>query len=470
MGLSHRADYLEAEPLKLAAKHFPLPGSLLQPIAHRYAAAATPDAPALARDALLAYLSSWEDLALAPLQAILAQLEAVGEPGRPAATDAAILHWLGTAFAEWEKTFPLEAPMATELRRLKPLAARLALTDADFLVPGGHPMHQLLDQLQDAAVGWQAQLGRAGEACHRLVTAAVGDALALQGTAQPAPDLTRLNERIGSAMQRDEAKARRMSQRMIETEQGRIKTVKARRQAALMINGALQKYPTPPAIGEFLKSCWYESSQLVLLKFGADSEEWRQITAATVSLLDSLQLGESEDKQRRQRLFEQATQLPRELKRWLLSLQHDSDAVDEAVAVVEFAHLKILRSQPLELEWIAPLNTDEAGHKGAAPELPEAIREGQWFGLDPGTGERIRARLALRMDEEKQLLFVNQAGLKVLQRSFAEFANMAQQGKVRLLLCGASFSRTLARAAGITTTEELDRVFGTEAERATQAT
>jgi hypothetical protein len=66
-------------------------------------------------------------------------------------------------------------------------------------------------------------------------------------------------------------------------------------------------------------------------------------------------------------------------------------------------------------------------------------------------------------------LFANQAGIKVLQRSFAEFAEMAQQGKVRLLLCGASFSRALAHAAGITTTEELDRVFGAEAARARQA-
>ena len=100
--------------------------------------------------------------------------------------------------------------MATELRRLKPLAAKMALSDSDFLVPGKHPIHQLLDQLQEAAVGWQARLGRAGQACHRLVTGAVGDALALQDTAQPAPALAKLNERISTAIQRDDARARRM--------------------------------------------------------------------------------------------------------------------------------------------------------------------------------------------------------------------------------------------------------------------
>ena len=444
---------------------------MLEPIEDRYAtaAAAASGAQALSREALLAYLSSWEDLALAPLQSILAQIETVGEPGRPTAAHAAILLWLGAAFSAWEKTFPLEGPMATELRRLKPLAAKMALTDADFLVPGQHPIHQLLDQLQEAAVGWQARLGRAGQACHRLVTGAVGDALALQDTAQPKPALAELNERISTAIQRDDARARRMSQRMIEAERGRIKTAKAKRAAALMINAALQQYPAPPAIGKFLKSAWYESSQLVLLKFGAESREWQQVVAATASLLDSLQVSETEDKQRRQQLFEIVTHLPRQLKRWLLSLQHDSDAVDEAIGVVEFAHLKLLRNQPLEPEWIAPLNTDAGDDLSAVPALPEAIREGQWFALDQGDGELLRARLALRMDEEKQLLFANQAGIKVLQRSFAEFAEMAQHGKVRLLLCGASFSRALAHAAGITTTEELDRVFGAEAARARQA-
>lgn len=471
MGIPDRANYLEVEPLKLAAKHFPLPGSLLESIENRYAAAATAASgrQALSGDALLAYLSSWDDLSLAPLQSILSQLEAVGEPGRPTATHAAILLWLGTAFSEWEKSFPLELPMTTELRRLKPLTAKIALADPDFLVAGMHPMHQLLDKLQEAAVGWQARLGRAGQACHRLVTGAVGDALALQDAAQPAPALANLNERVDAAIQRDNARAGRMSQRMIEAELGRIKTAKAKRQAALMINAALQQYQAPAAIGKFLKGCWYDSSQLVLLKFGADSEEWQQMTAATISLLDSVQDSETEDKQRRQQLFELVTHLPRQLKRWLLSLQHDSDAVDEAIGVVEFAHLKILRNQPLEAEWIAPLDTGEEDNRSVAPELPEAIREGQWFGLDLAAGEHIRARLALRMDDEQQLLFANQAGIKVLHCSFAEFVEMATQGKVRLIRCGASFSRALACAAGITTTEELDSVFGAEAARARQA-
>lgn len=238
---------------------------------------------------VLDYLSNWEDLSLNPLQSVLAQAEAAGDAGRPTAAHAALLLWLGTAFTEWERTFALEAPLATELRRLKPLAARQALVDPDFLVPGRHPLHQLLDNLQQASVGWQARLARAGQACHRLVTGTVGDALAVAGPDQQQA-LEELNERTRAAMQRDESRVQRMTQRMIEAERGKIRTVKAKRQAAEMINAVLKKYPAPPAIGKFLKGAWYDSAQLVLLKFGADSDEWRQVTTTTDTLLDSVQV------------------------------------------------------------------------------------------------------------------------------------------------------------------------------------
>ena len=51
--------------------------------------------------------------------------------------------------------------------------------------------------------------------------------------------------------------------------------------------------------------------------------------------------------------------------------------------------------------------------------------------------------------ETQQLLFVNHAGLKVLETGFTEFAGMVDKGKVTLLASGASFSRCLAACAGI---------------------
>ena len=72
----------------------------------------------------------------------------------------------------------------------------------------------------------------------------------------------------------------------------------------------------------------------------------------------------------------------------------------------------------------------------------------------------------MRMDEEQQLLFTNQAGLKVLQKSFAEFAQLVSMGKATPLDSGAGFSRCLARCAGLETEDELDEYTGVAAEKA----
>ena len=82
------------------------------------------------------------------------------------------------------------------------------------------------------------------------------------------------------------------------------------------------------------------------------------MSATTETLLDSLQSLEEAQEARRQYIFEVVTQLPKEMRRWLLSLHHDTEAVNEAMGLVELAHLRILRRQPLELQRIEPIVVD----------------------------------------------------------------------------------------------------------------
>jgi uncharacterized protein DUF1631 len=457
-------DYLEVVPLKLRSEHFPLPCSLREPVLERYVdtQASAQAALAMELDELIAYLRNADNDELSPMEAILAQTESIGDPALPTTEQTAVLRWLGAAIDDWEQRFTLEEPLASQLRRLKPLAAVLAITDPQFLTPGAHPLHQLLDTIQLNAVGWQPRLGRAGQTLEKQVINAVDSALAWFEA--PDTDLTAISARMLANAERDQARAGRMAQRVIETEQGRLKTADAKHQAASMINAALEQYPAPVPIGEFLKGHWYDSAQLVLLKFGADSDQWHHMSTTTTTLLDSVQTPESEASDRRQHIFEVVAQLPKELKRWLLSLQHDSEAANDAVGLIEFIHLRVLRQQEIELEKISPIATarskqlDEEAHKAL-----ERLQVGQWFLLDTGQGEPLRARLVLRLDSEQQLLFSNQAGIKALQQSFTEFVALMNQGKVKLLDSGASFSRALAAAAGITTHSELEAISETAA-------
>jgi hypothetical protein len=391
---------------------------------------------AMLPDELIEYIRNSGTYDLPPLEAILAQTESIGDPALPTREQVAVLGWLGAALQAWEIHYPIEEPLAAKLQPLKVLSAGLAITDPRFLTPGAHPLHKILDTIHASAIGWQPRLGRAGQALDRQVTRVVEGAL--QWFEDRETDLDAICSVLMSAAERDHERTRRMAQRVVETEQGRVKTTRAKKQAAQMINAELTRYPAPDGIGEFLKGPWYASAE--------------------------------PDEERRQYIFDVVTQLPKDLKRWLLNLHHDQEAVNDAVGLVEFAHLRVLRQQPLVLEKIEliPVDASEEPERNEAHQTALTDFEvGQWFILPSADGP-LRAQLALKMDDEHQLLFTNQAGLKILQQDYSEFAGLIAQNLVIPLRDGASFSACLATAAGLSTVEELDEFTGVAAERARQ--
>jgi hypothetical protein len=443
---------------------------LREAVLGRYADAAQALASeeALGLDELLGFLRNIDRHDLRPLQGLLVQTEAVGNPALPPVEQIAILEWVGEAFELWRKHYPLEQPLSDRLRELQPLAAALALSEPSFLIPGTHPFHQLLDSIQDYAVGWQPSLGRAGNTLEKQVEAAVKQAggwFDNRGT-----DLAAICAEVATTAERDISRAQRMSQRVMDTEQGRLRAADAKNTAARMINQALENFQVPVAVGEFLKGPWYESAQLVLLKFTADSEQWAQMTAATESLLDSMQVDGPQGDKRRQYLFEAVTRIPKELKRWLLSLQHDSDAANEAVQPIEVCHLRILRELALDLVSMEPLAVaeDSVPETGAVPEEVAALMVGQWFRIENEPGQALRAQLALKLENERQLLFSNQSGVKSLQLDYLHLQQLLVNRRAVLLQHGSSFTRSLARAAGIESDQELGELVATAKERAQQ--
>jgi Protein of unknown function (DUF1631) len=416
-------------------------------------------------DELLDYLKNIDNFSLSPWVALAAQTEAIGDPATPSREQVAVLRWLGKAIELWEKQSPLEGRVAAQVRRLKPLSAALALTDPDFLQPGVHPLHQLLDNIQSRAIGWQARLDRVGAVLEQQVTKAVEESRVWFDS--PAVNLASICAEFTAAAERDQARAQRMIQRVVEAEAGKVKTAAAKQEAAKMINAALAEYLAPGEIGTFIKGPWYTSAQLLLLKFGEQSEQWRKMSATTNTLLDSFQSMEEADEARRQHIFEVVTQLPKEMRRWLLSLHHDTEAVNEAMGLVEFAHLKILRRQPLQLEKLPPIVV-EGEHVSAGESQNSGLmknwQEGQWFSVETNNDGIVRMQLSLKVEQSQQLLFTNLAGIKVLQQSFTEFDRLIKQDKVKALYSGASFSLCLAAAVGIDSVEILNALASALAE------
>lgn len=458
MGVPSFLHRLETTDLKLSAEHFPIPCSLRELVLDRYGESVPEpaDSHVLSSEEVLDYLKNTSDFGAAPLAAIMAQTEAIGDPAVPSREQASILAWLGRAFELWEREYPLEAPLPEQLRSLKPLCAALAVSDNRFLQPGAHPLHQFLDILHARAVGWQSSLDRVAAVLEQQIAVAVEHARSWFDN--NALDLANVRDEFSAAIERDQARAARMTQRVIDTELGKVKNLGAKREAVRMLNAAMEKYAVPRDIEDFVKGPWYSSAQLLLLKSGAESEEWQRMSETTDMLLDSLQSLEDATEERRQYIFKVVTQLPREMRRWLLSLHHDTEAVNEAMGLVEYTHLRILRRQPIELEHLAALPLPDGADEADAAVSADIgdCEEGQWFRITGEKGESLRAQLALRTDDARQLLFTNIAGIKVLQVSFGEFAELLAANRVTPVPSGHSFSRSLAKAAGIETTELLE--------------
>ena len=131
--------------------------------------------------------------------------------------------------------------------------------------------------------------------------------------------------------------------------------------------------------------------------------------------------------------------------------------------------MQVLRKQPLELELADPIPVAAQETLDTADEALNSIETGQWFCVEKDEGNPLRVRLVSRTEGAAELLFANQAGIRVFQQSFEEFAALLEGGKVSKLDSGASFSRSLALAAGIESSKDLDKLLGEEVVRTRQA-
>lgn len=411
------------------------------------------------RDELLGYLLAAENPELAPLDGVLAQTEVIGDPALPTEADCAALRWVGAAFELWEKSFPLEPILAAQLRKLKSVVAVTAVLDTDFYTPGAHPLHRIFDTLHKAATGWQDTLGRAGQPALTLVEETVEEILSMGEERRG--ELADLARSIVESVQRNQSRADRMATRAAETEQGRLKAAQAKFSAAAMINQALGKYPAPAEIGSFIRGPWYDSAQLVFLKFGEDSEQWKNMSSTTTVLLESLQPPDESHEAGRQQLFESVAGIPAEVKNWLLSMQHDRDAVEQIMSEIEYAHLRIMRNQPTHLENIPPIELEDKKQPRPDTRVPlKGVRKGQWFLIKTRKGDMLRVQVTMVDQEYQQLLFCNQAGIKVQTLDFINFGKLLESGTARHLDSDATFSRALTVAAGIESDELLKRLTG----------
>ena len=221
---------LEGSQLNLSTEHFPISCSLRPRLEEAIAKEEEREIDhVMPVEELLTYLKTPHDLDLSPYVDLLHQTEEMGDPSVPGAEHSVILRWIGDALHNYEQRFPVEEPLASSIRRLRPLIAAVALTDPDFMQPDVHPLHQLLDTIHERSVGWQSTLGRAGDNLQKQVDNAVDGAL--KWFDDQSLDLAPVCGEFLESAERDRSRAARMSQRAVDKELGGIRTVAVKKRS-----------------------------------------------------------------------------------------------------------------------------------------------------------------------------------------------------------------------------------------------
>jgi len=312
------------------------------------------------------------------------------------------------------------------LNACEPLATALAELDpVCWAAAPAHEVWRVLALVQQSGVGYQPELGRAGEKILADLTASMA-ALEREGWPATAATLERW-------WAQEQQRLNRLEQRLIDTERGQLRSRRAQQIAARLLNQTMAGKQFTRELANYLQREWFQELQWALLQFGVDSPQWQQRARLTERLIDSLQPAHG-DEQAQQRLYILIPEIGAELTAVLDERAHDRASLEQQLALIEAQHLALLRGQSLAVAdfqlianndpWLSTSTTISA----SLLQKVAVLMPGSWFVARDV--EDLRVKLALKLDDSTQLLFVNRLGVKALQKSFEEFAYLLSVGAV----------------------------------------
>jgi hypothetical protein len=309
----------------------------------------------------------------------------------------------------------------------------------------GDSILTILDRLGEALIGWSSELGRSGDLLLQQLektTSAI-----TTGT----PDIPAIAAELNAFLDKDAKRISKLEARLCATETGQLRSRQSKNLAANMINEAMSGNLFTASIISFLQGHWYDSAQLLVLQHGVDSEEWRRAVKTTETIIWTYQplvANEAEMPQERQHLYRIVESLSTEIRQGLVALKHNSEAVDAVLEDIENDHVNIVSEQPLTCVDYTPIACDIAPLASSRIsrlllKKVHALQSGQWLAFKDGEQAR-RIKLVLKLDDVKQLLFSNRNGVKVMEKSFEEFAYFLSSGSAKILHHDEIFSSTFS--------------------------
>lgn len=395
----------------------------------------------------------------------------------------------------------LPAALKALVGRLQLPILRVAIADKSFFSLSSHPARRLLNELARATMGWNDHDDLGKDQLHQLLEDLVGRLLS---EAEPDAQLfEELHAGLQAFVEADQRRAGRFEQRTRDAEEGRARIEAARFRVASLLNDLLLGRTLPVLVVDFLRDSWSQVMQMVWLREGDASADWRQAAESAVQLIASMEPCQPEQIAARRQTnktllvglaaqldllgndpYEGTTVLQRlgALQEAALPAEPVAESqppvesalvadlpaaqavADEATESAELlsevtdASLiepvsspsvliaePVLDPGPLEPE---PLSVEDLPSV-AASQWADALRPGGWFDLVAVEDQPSqRCKLAAVIAFSGKYIFVNRAGMKVAEYPHSALCQLFEKGQIRLVDDNQLFDRALESVIG----------------------
>ncbi len=357
------------------------------------------------------------------------QLPVLQQTVQLTATLSTRLYFSIDVFQRYLQLAQLDPQLTTRLGALLPSFVRLALIDDGIYNNRQHPLYRLLKNINDFGRSWYAQdnpLSRRFSEQLETTIAAINQHCVDSGNDQCLQNLTQQQQQLEKFAQVEFSRGDSASQRCRQTEIGAIRVRSAQQSVLLLLNQHLSGRRLPPAISDFLQGPWRHELEYTLINDGNDAPLWSQ-WQTLISNLGLIFAADSANAPDMQRLYDTVPPTTRYLEQdYQPQTCSSADYRNFSQALIELLLGRIKGEETSgELVEAIPGTPSESTIKpqisASQRQLTQQLSEQDWFLFD-GEQQTIRCRLALKLEEADQLLFVNRYGHKVLQKSFDDFA------------------------------------------------
>lgn len=227
------------------------------------------------------------------------------------------------------------------LSRLQIPMLKVGLLDKAFFSKRQHPARKLLNDLAQAAIGWDPVRRGGKDGLHAKIESIVGRVLSdFQN------DLGIFSVLLTEFEQYADSESRRVSlieKRTREAEEGRAKADNARAEVNSVIHPLIADKRAPDLVRAMLANAWSNVLFLMALRDGPESAVWHKAVQTARDLIWSVEAKRGEDE--RKALRARMPSLVEELKQGLSSIAYSQFETAKFFQELEEAHLRAFRDQ-----------------------------------------------------------------------------------------------------------------------------